>query len=297
MARRGVRAAALATSIALVAAAVVGGTAWATMRTRQLRAELGETPSRGRRRAGRAHRGRRRARDHPCPPPRDGAGPAARSSRGSTSSTRGSRPRSPRSGPAAPRWRSSPRSSARRPTRWPSCGPASTAWNGRWPRRSDDQFRAAVLLLRSVEQPCRTALARSPASSGYALVDANFPDPFVVAHDGEYFAYATNGGGGSVQMARGPSLAELRLVGPALDQLPSWGAPNRTWAPSVLPRFGYWVMYYSVRTVAPAARASRWRWPSVRPGPSSTARPPRSSASRAGPSTRRRSSTPTAHRG
>jgi hypothetical protein len=109
-----------------------------------------------------------------------------------------------------------------------------------------DQFDAAVLNLASVEEPCRKALSRSPASSGYALVDANFPDPFVVADDGEYFAYATNAVGGSVQMARGPSLGELELVGPALDNLPSWGAPNRTWAPAVLHRDGYWVMYYSL---------------------------------------------------
>jgi beta-xylosidase len=111
----------------------------------------------------------------------------------------------------------------------------------------DDHFDRAVLELRFVAQPCRTALSRSPASSGYALVDANFPDPFVVAHDGEYFAYATNGGGGSVQLARGRSLGQLRLSAPALSQLPAWGAPNKTWAPSVLPRAGYWVMYYSVQ--------------------------------------------------
>jgi beta-xylosidase len=98
-----------------------------------------------------------------------------------------------------------------------------------------------------VEEPCRRALSRSAASTGYALLDANFPDPSIVAAGGEYFAYATNAVGGSVQMARGPSLDRMRLVGPALDRLPPWGEPSRTWAPTVLHRDGYWVMYYSLQ--------------------------------------------------
>jgi beta-xylosidase len=110
-----------------------------------------------------------------------------------------------------------------------------------------DEFAAAVLLVAAVEQPCATALAKSPAASGYALVDANFPDPYIVAFDGEYYAYATNGGGGSVQLARGKKLSDMRLVFPALDHLPSWGASSKTWAPSVLVRYGYWVMYYSLQ--------------------------------------------------
>jgi hypothetical protein len=110
-----------------------------------------------------------------------------------------------------------------------------------------DQFQAAVLLIAAVEQPCRAALDRSPATSAYALVDANFPDPSIVTYRGEYFAYATNGSGGSVQMARGPDLSHLRLVQPALDRLPAWGSTSKTWAPTVLVRFGYWVMYYSLQ--------------------------------------------------
>jgi hypothetical protein len=109
------------------------------------------------------------------------------------------------------------------------------------------QFQQAVLLIAAVEQPCRAALDRSPASSAYALVDANFPDPYLVTYHGEYFAYATNGSGGSVQMARGKDLSDLRLTQPALDRLPAWGSTSKTWAPSVLVRLGYWVMFYSLQ--------------------------------------------------
>jgi len=110
-----------------------------------------------------------------------------------------------------------------------------------------DQFARAVLLVSAVEQPCTQALDRSPATSAYALVDANFPDPYLVTYRGEYYAYATNGGGGSVQMARGKDLSDLRLTYPALDKLPAWGSTSKTWAPSVLVRLGYWVMYYSLQ--------------------------------------------------
>ena len=246
MARRGVRAAALATSVAVVAATVVGGTVWATVRTRQLRAELGES---------------RAAADAEV------AGRIAVASELETTRVRlletgrdlqrelarideldsgvEATVAALRSGRAAVAEQSEV--VAAQAYALAVMRACLDGVERALAAAQRDEFRAAVLLLRSVEQPCRTALARSPASSGYALVDANFPDPYVVAHDGEYFAYATNGGGGSVQMARGPSLAELRLVGPALDQLPSWGSPNRTWAPSVLPRYGYWVMFYSVR--------------------------------------------------
>ena len=71
-------------------------------------------------------------------------------------------------------------------------------------------------------------------------------------------------------MARGPSLAELRLVGPALDQpavvgcaeqdLGAVGAAEVRLLGHVLQPPG---------TVAPAARASRWRSPSARPARSS----------------------------
>jgi hypothetical protein len=109
-----------------------------------------------------------------------------------------------------------------------------------------DNFAGAVEALAFVEDLCARALDRSPAASGYPMIDANFPDPFVVAADGEYFAYATNGNAGPVQMARGPSLDRMRLLGPAIQQLPPWGSENRTWAPAVWKIGGRWVMYYSL---------------------------------------------------
>ena len=119
MARRGVRAAALATSIALVAAAVVGGTVWATVRTRQLRAELGES-----RAAADAEVAGRIAvaaelettRVRLLETGRDLQAELARIDEldSGVDATVDRAPVRPRR-----RWRSSPRSSARRPMRWP----------------------------------------------------------------------------------------------------------------------------------------------------------------------------------
>ena len=89
------------------------------------------------------------------------------------------------------------------------------------------------------------------ATGGRAPVLAfDFPDPFVLRVGETYYAYSTNGGGGDIQIAVSPDLQQWSLAGNALAGLPRWGAPNRSWAPSVLPRMGpqgvYYVLYYTV---------------------------------------------------
>jgi hypothetical protein len=89
------------------------------------------------------------------------------------------------------------------------------------------------------------------ATGGRAPVLAfDFPDPYVLRVGDRYYAYSTNGGGGDIQIATSPDLRQWSLAGNALARLPRWGAPNRTWAPAVLPRPGpegeRYVLFYTV---------------------------------------------------
>ena len=74
----------------------------------------------------------------------------------------------------------------------------------------------------------------------------NFADPQVVAVDGTYYAFATNGPLGNVQTLTSVDRFSWHPVGDALPQLPSWSSPGKVWAPEVAihapDRF---VMYYT----------------------------------------------------
>lgn len=75
----------------------------------------------------------------------------------------------------------------------------------------------------------------------------DFADPFVLQVDGKYFAYSTNSGKFHVPvlLANRPFSSGTRAE--ALPHLPGWSKhiPGRVWAPSVLPRNGGYVLYYS----------------------------------------------------
>lgn len=108
--------------------------------------------------------------------------------------------------------------------------------------RNGDQ-RGATDALRAASGDCGEALAyTSGARFAY-----DFPDPFVLQAGGSYYAYATNSGGGDIQVLRSSDLVQWELVGNALGNLPSWAAGNATWAPAVLARDGRYVAYYTVR--------------------------------------------------
>ena len=95
------------------------------------------------------------------------------------------------------------------------------------------------------------ALAASPATAAVALPDplfpADFPDPAVVRVGATTYAYATNGRFGNVQVIRSNDLATWERLPDALPELPSWAAPNFTWAPSVLARPNGYVLFYTAR--------------------------------------------------
>jgi hypothetical protein len=105
----------------------------------------------------------------------------------------------------------------------------------------------AIAALQGVADACRAAEAATEQIDPTVRFAYDFPDPFVVAADGGYYAYATNSAGGAVQLLRSTDLRSWAFAGTALSGVPGWAVPGATWAPSVLRRPGGWVLYYAVR--------------------------------------------------
>jgi hypothetical protein len=108
-------------------------------------------------------------------------------------------------------------------------------------RRGDDQ--ASVGAMQAAADQCTRTLAYATG----ARFPYDFADPFVVRAEGAYYGYSTNSGAGDIQVIRSTDLVSWELVGNALAGLPSWAAPNATWAPAVLARDGGYVVYYTTR--------------------------------------------------
>jgi beta-xylosidase len=75
----------------------------------------------------------------------------------------------------------------------------------------------------------------------------DFADPFVLAVNGQFYAFATNAGGGSIQSARSRDLTTWDFAGNALGGLPAWAVPGSVWAPAAMVRGGTTILYYTVR--------------------------------------------------
>jgi beta-xylosidase len=75
----------------------------------------------------------------------------------------------------------------------------------------------------------------------------DFPDPFVLNAGGTYFAFATNAGSTNVQVMSSTDLDQWETQPDALPNVASWAVRGFTWAPTVLPREGGYVLYYTVR--------------------------------------------------
>jgi beta-xylosidase len=92
------------------------------------------------------------------------------------------------------------------------------------------------------------------------VLRADFPDPFILEHEGRYLAYATNTEAVNVQMASSTddlaswrSLRDEREPGrlhDAMPVLPSWAKTGFTWAPEVLQTPGGFVLYFTARHAA-----------------------------------------------
>ncbi len=74
----------------------------------------------------------------------------------------------------------------------------------------------------------------------------DFPDPTVIEVDDSYYAYATQGSSGLIQMARSDDLQSWELLPQgALEQVPGWSEPLSVWAPAIVEVEGHYVIYYA----------------------------------------------------
>jgi len=90
--------------------------------------------------------------------------------------------------------------------------------------------------------------ARARPSAGSPPVEpGDFADPFVLRVGSAYFGYATNAGAVNVQVMTSSDLRRWEHGPDALPLLPAWAERGWTWAPTVLPVDGRFVLYYTVR--------------------------------------------------
>jgi hypothetical protein len=91
------------------------------------------------------------------------------------------------------------------------------------------------------------ALAPATAGDARVLIDRDYPDPTIVRSGPFWYAFATNGSGGNVQVMRSLDSQVWTALPDALPELPAWASRNFTWAPAVLERAGHWVLYFTAR--------------------------------------------------
>lgn len=84
------------------------------------------------------------------------------------------------------------------------------------------------------------------------VLRADFPDPFVLLDNGTYYAYATNGSGKNIQLARSTDLVTWEVLSDAMPATPKWAkfGGSLIWAPEVMKIGSTYVMYYVARDKA-----------------------------------------------
>lgn len=96
----------------------------------------------------------------------------------------------------------------------------------------------------------------SPAAAEPSFVPVyrdNFPDAFIVRHDGEFIAYATNDGINLPMLVSRDLVHWTKVAGPdgkridGMPRLAPWVEEGRTWAPEVLRIGDEWLLYYTAR--------------------------------------------------
>lgn len=102
------------------------------------------------------------------------------------------------------------------------------------------------------------AAAKRPLPLFEPVYSVNFPDPFILPHEGRYLAYATNAERlqANVQMAISDDLLSwtaLKTGGKlhdAMPVLPRWAKPGWTWAPEVFKLDDRYLLYFTAREKA-----------------------------------------------
>ncbi|MEM9518034.1 MAG: glycoside hydrolase family 43 protein [Actinomycetota bacterium] len=130
--------------------------------------------------------------------------------------------------------------------------PTSTVPSTTTTQPSSAPAEVAPETLASAERPLSAGISRGAtagriASDGTPTFEGDFADPFLVAVDGDIYAYATNTMFMNVPTLLASSDGESGLVGDALPVLPAWSEPNHVWAPSVTAVDDGYVLHYTTR--------------------------------------------------
>lgn len=84
----------------------------------------------------------------------------------------------------------------------------------------------------------------------------NFPDPQVLATDGNYLAISTNGNGMNVQVLTSDDMVSWAQGDDALPKVARWSSPGKVWAPEAIKwTDGTWRLYYTTRGPDPEVQA------------------------------------------
>ena len=114
------------------------------------------------------------------------------------------------------------------------------------------QMRVMRTVRRIATSLCASWAIAATAEPSFVPVYAdNFPDPFIVQHQGEFIAYSTNYGL-NLPMLTSRDLVRWTPVttpdGKPVDGLPQlgpWAKTERTWAPEVMQIGDKWLLYYT----------------------------------------------------
>ena len=79
----------------------------------------------------------------------------------------------------------------------------------------------------------------------------DFPDPGVLKVGDTWYAYGTNGPGGTVPMLSSTDLVHWTDRGDAMPQVGSWATAGNTWAPEAIAAGGRYLLYYVARATGP----------------------------------------------
>jgi hypothetical protein len=108
-----------------------------------------------------------------------------------------------------------------------------------------------TLAAEDISASSAACLSLAGGTSGGLVYPFDFPDPDVLLVGGTYFAYGTNSVAGNIQIIESTNLTDWNVVGNALPNLPSWAAPDATWAPAVAQIGDVYVLYYAADVAGP----------------------------------------------
>lgn len=81
------------------------------------------------------------------------------------------------------------------------------------------------------------------------VIEANFPDPFILKVDDTYYAYSTNSNSRNVPVATSTDLVTWKLGRDVMPALAKWVnlSPSHVWAPEIIRVDDQYLLYYTAR--------------------------------------------------